>query len=127
MFLDQYNKLMNDMLNERYVLAKLRAELEGREGRLCRCCRRFGHLAQKCRSKEEEKKRTVVENSFEVLKNRVIQCRVREVRKQKVVEQKVKCFWCGQEGHKKWECPKKKEKRKEEATSLQEVENKMLL
>ena len=37
---------------------------------------------------------------------------VREVRRQEVVEQKVKCFWCGKEEHKKWECPEKK-KRKE--------------
>jgi len=32
MSLDQYNKLINNKLNERYALAKLRAELEGREG-----------------------------------------------------------------------------------------------
>ena len=36
MSLDQYNKLMSDILNERRALAKLRAELEGREGKLCR-------------------------------------------------------------------------------------------
>jgi len=36
MSLDQYNKLMNNILNERQALAKLRAELEGREGRMCR-------------------------------------------------------------------------------------------
>jgi len=43
--LEQYNKLMSNMLNERRTLAKLRAELEGREGRLCRKCGGFGHLA----------------------------------------------------------------------------------
>jgi len=36
MSLDQYNKLMSDMLNERHALAKLRAELEKRERKLCR-------------------------------------------------------------------------------------------
>ena len=36
MSLDQYNKLISNMLNERHALAKLRAELEGREGKLCR-------------------------------------------------------------------------------------------
>jgi len=45
MLLDQYNNLMSDMLNQRCTLAKLRAELEGREGRLYRQCGKFGHLA----------------------------------------------------------------------------------
>jgi len=60
---------MSDMLNERRALAKLRAELERREGRLCRHCGRFRHLAQKCRSGEEKKKKTAVGNRFEVLKS----------------------------------------------------------
>jgi len=86
---------MSDMFNERHALAKLRAELEGREGRLCRQCRRFGHLTQKCRSGEEQKKETVVENRFEVLKNRVMQYGVKELRRQKMVEEKPWCFACG--------------------------------
>jgi len=45
MSLNQFNNLMSNMLNQRQALAKLRAELEGREERMCRCCGRFGHLA----------------------------------------------------------------------------------
>jgi len=36
MSLDQYNKLMSNMLKKRHALAKLRAELEEREERMCR-------------------------------------------------------------------------------------------
>jgi len=53
MSLDQYNRLMSDMLNERCTLTKLRAELEGREGRICQKCGRFRHLVWKCQSGEE--------------------------------------------------------------------------
>jgi len=71
MSLEQYDNLMSDMLNQRRAFAKLRAELEGREGRLCRRCRKFGHLAWNCRvRKEQEKKREkVVNNRFEALGN----------------------------------------------------------
>jgi len=110
MFLDQYNKLMSDMLNKRCALTKLRAELEGREGRLCRQCRRFRHFAQKCKSGEKQMKKTIVGNRFEVLKSCVMQYGMREVRKQEKVEEKVRCFQCREEGHKKWKCPKKEEK-----------------
>jgi len=37
------------------------------------------------------------------------------------VGQIVKCFWCGKEGHKKWECPKGKEKKREEEAPPCEV------
>ena len=63
---------MSDMLNQRCTLAKLRAELEGREGRICRKCRRFGHLTQKCRSREKQKKKIVGGNKFKVLGNHVM-------------------------------------------------------
>jgi len=64
MSLDQYNKLMSNMLSERHALTKLRAELEGREGRLCRHCRRFGHVAQRYRSGKEEIKKANPQNRF---------------------------------------------------------------
>jgi len=39
-----------------------------------------------------------------------------------VVEDVVRCFECREEGHKKWECPKKKERsKKEEAAPPREV------
>jgi len=81
MSLEQYNKLMSNMLNERHALTKLRAELEGKEGRLCRKCGGFGHLVWKCRKGREQKKRTVGGNRFEALGSRVMQCRVQEVRR----------------------------------------------
>jgi len=72
MSLEVYNQLMSNMLNQRHALAKLRAELEGREGRICRRYRRFGHLTQKYRSGEEQRKEKVVTNRFEALGSQVM-------------------------------------------------------
>ena len=67
-------------------------------------------------------------NRFEALGGRVMQCGVREVRRQEVVRDVVKCFGCGKEGHKKWECPRKKERsRSEEAAPSKEVWEKVKL
>jgi len=94
---------MSDILNEKHALAKLRAELEGREGKIYRHCGRFRHLVWKCRSGEEQKKKkTVGENRFEVLKSWVIQYGVKEVRRQEeIVREEVRCFGCGEKEHKK--------------------------
>jgi len=62
------------MLNQRQALAKLRAELEGRERRLYRQYGWFGHLAQNCSSGKEQKEKRVAGNKFKVLKSKVMQC-----------------------------------------------------
>jgi len=52
---EQYNSLMSSLLKEKHALAKLREELEGRKGKLCRSCKGFiagigkrGKRGQKC-------------------------------------------------------------------------------
>jgi len=123
---------MSNLLNQKHTLAKLRAELEGRKGRIYRCCRKFGHLAHNCRNKNKEKKgKPIPQNRFEVIVSRIIQCGVKEkvkVRKQETVEEGVQCFRCRRMEHYKWECPDTKEEKKRRseeavhAVSLQKVQ-----
>jgi len=108
---EQYNALLSNLLREKRTLARLRVELEGRKGKLCRSCKGFRHLARNCRNrKEEEKGVEMPQNKFEVLRSRVMQCSVEErvVRSMKTAV--VKCFRCGEEGHKYRMCPKKEKR-----------------
>jgi len=99
------------LLKEKRALAKLRVELEGRKGKLCRSCKRFRHLARNCRNKMEgEKGATTPQNKFEILSSRVMQCGVEERVVRSVRRVAVRCFKCGEEGHKCRVCPQKEKK-----------------
>jgi len=103
---EQYQSLMSNLLKEKHALAKLRVEIERRSGKLCWRCKGLGHLAQNCRNKNEEGKgATMPQNKFEILNSRVMQYRVEErtIRNIRIVA--VKCFKCGEEGHKCRWCP----------------------
>jgi len=103
---EQYNALLSNLLIEKCALAKLRVELERRKGKLCRSCKGFRHLARNCRNrKEEEKRAEIPQNKFEVLRSQVMQYGVEErvVRSTRTVV--VRCFKCGEKGHKCRECP----------------------
>jgi len=47
----------------------------------------------------------ILQNKFEMLKSRVMQCRVEERTIKKVGVVEVECFKCGKKGHKCKECP----------------------
>jgi len=103
---EQYNTLLSNLLKEKHALAKLREELEGKKGRLCRSCRGFRHLARNCKNKnKEEKGATMPQNKFKILSSRVMQCGVEEktIRSMRIVG--VKCFKCGEKEHKCREYP----------------------
>jgi len=94
---------MGSMLNQQHALAKLRAEIEGRERRVCWGYRKFGYLVHNCRNKkEEEKEKPIPQNRFKIIVSRVMQYGVREkvkVRKQETVEERVQCFRYWRMGH----------------------------
>ena len=96
MSLEVYNDILSKMLNTRQALAKIRSDLEGREGRKCWECKWFSHLAKNCRNKGERVEEKKSMNRFETLTSRVMQCGVREV-----MREEVKCFGCGEDGHKR--------------------------
>jgi len=102
----QYNSLISSLLREKRALTKLREELEERKGKLYRSCKGFGHLARNCRNRKGgEKEAEMPQNKFEFLKSRVTQCGIEEraVRSMRTVV--IKCFKCGEGGHKCRECP----------------------
>jgi len=56
------------MLKQKQSLTRLREELEERKRKLYFSYKKFGHLAQNCRNKEEkEKGKAISQNKFEVL------------------------------------------------------------
>ena len=95
MSLEQYNSLMSRMLNQQCTLAKLKAEIEGKEGRICWECKRFGHLVCNCRNKKGEAEgKPTPQNKFEVITSRVMQYGVKEkveIKQQKRIGE-VRCF-----------------------------------
>jgi len=116
---------MSGMLNQQYALAKLRAEIEGKEGKICWGCKRFGHLAHNCRNKTGEAKgKPIPQNKFKVIASRVMQCGVKEeveIKQQERVGE-IKCFRCWGVEHYKWEClnieVERKRKKKEKAVHV---------
>jgi len=117
----QYNDLMSTMLKEKHTLTKLRAELEGRKGKMCFEYKKFGHLVCNCRNKGvEEKKTSAPQNRFEILSSRVMRCGV-EIRKQdkeRKEEKAIQCFKCREEGHQWKECPRKRKERGERVVQV---------
>ena len=105
--------MLSNLLREKHALAKLRVELEGRKGKLCRSYKEFRHLARNCRNRrEKEKGAEMPQNKFEILKSRVMQCGIEERVVRSVRMEAVRCFKCGEKGHKCRWCPMwKKEKR----------------
>ena len=93
MSLEQYNSLMSGMLKQWHTLTKPRAEIERRERRVCWECKRFGYLACNCRNRKEEMKgKLILQNKFEMIVSRVMQCRVRKevsMRRQEMEERGV--------------------------------------
>jgi len=97
---------MSSLLKEKRALAKLREELEGRKGKLCRSYKGFGHLARNCRNRKEgEERAEMPQNKFEILRSQVMQCSVEERVVRGARREVVRCFKCREKGHKCRECP----------------------
>jgi len=108
---------MSNLLKEKCTLAKLRAELEGRQEKLYYGCKKFGHLACNCRNRREgEKKMLIPQNRFKMLSSRVMRCEV-EIRRQKRDKKEegkaISCFKCKEEEHQWKECPERRKERRE--------------
>jgi len=108
---------MSNLLKEKYALAKLRAELEERQEKLCYRCKKFRYLVHNCRNRREGEKKTLIpQNRFEVLSSRVMRCRIeirRQERDRKEEEKTICCFKCKEEGYQWKEClERRKERRK---------------
>jgi len=116
MSLSQFNSLISSILNQKCAFTKLRAELKGRQRKLCYECKKFGHLAYNCRNKKKKGKRTSVpQNRFEVLSSRVMRCGV-EIKRQegnRKEREVIQCFKCREKQYQWKECPRKRKKRRE--------------
>jgi len=92
----------------------------------CWNCKGFGHLAHNCRNRKKEKKgMAILQNKFEVLKSRVMQCGVKEktIRRQEAAV--VECFKYEEEGHKCRECPLWRKKKRVEEKPVHPVKGKV--
>ena len=80
----------------------------------CRRCNWFGHMAHQCRREEIEAEKELrggsEENRWEPLRCRVMMCdeeREAACSTRREAQQGVKCWGCGEVGHRLWTCPKK--------------------
>ena len=105
--------MISNLFKQKCSLTKLREELEGRKGKLCRCCKKFGHLAHNCRNVKEEKGKAAPLNKFEILSSRVMQSRDEGRMTRRIKAVVVMCYKCGEKGHKCRECPLWEKKVKE--------------
>jgi len=102
---EQYNTLLSNLLREKCTLAKLRIELEGRKGKLCRSYREFRYLVQNCKNKRKgEKGVATPQNKFEALSSKVMQYGVEERIVRNMRTAAAECFKCREKGHKCREC-----------------------
>jgi len=85
-----------------------------REDKRCKKCNWFGHMAHQCKREEIKAERRerggLQENRWKPLECRVMRCD--EERKaahsmRREVQQGVKCWECGEVGHRLWTCPAK--------------------